>query len=67
LDIEKFTITIRRSKHRLRAGEGLHTNLNLGGNWNKQWERFLANPSNRTKARILEQLHEMIVRSFGPA
>jgi RHS repeat-associated protein len=67
LDIEKFTIKIGKAKHRLRAGKGLHTNLNTGGNWNRQWKIFLRDPGNRTKVRILEQLDQMILRSFGPA
>jgi len=69
LDIEEYTVTIRKSKHRLRVGNGLHTNLNPGGNWNRVWEKFLANPKNRTAPVILEQLDRMILNSFhsGPA
>jgi hypothetical protein len=62
LDIEDFTITIRKSKHRLKSGPGLHT-IN-GGRWNRVWREFLANPSNRTAPKILEQLDKMILEHF---
>ena len=62
LDIEEFTVNIRRSKHRLLSGKGLHTKI--GGDWNGVWRKFLANPQNRTKERILEQLGRMILEVF---
>jgi hypothetical protein len=64
LKVEDYTITIRRSKHRLRIGKGLHTNLSPGGNWNKIWEKFLRDETNRTAPRILDQMHKMVLDAF---
>jgi predicted lipoprotein DUF2380 len=48
-------------EHRLKP-KGIHTKG--GGNWNKVWTEFLADPRNRTVPRIMRQLEKMI-KDFG--
>ena len=53
--------------HRLRSGEGLHTNLgSLEGNWNAIWRKFLDGKSigKGDEGLIIDKLNEMI-DTFG--
>jgi RHS repeat-associated protein len=60
-DIEKFTINVEKSEHRLKP-KGFHTRG--GGNWNKQWRTFFKDVENHKPERVLDQLFQML-RDFN--
>ena len=46
--------------HRLKDGNGIHTNnSSLGENWNKIWEKYIAQNPNASKQQILNKLEQM--------
>lgn len=61
IDINQYIIPLTRAEHRLRPN-GLHTNGR--GNWNKQWERWIAKNEDATKEEIFDKLQEMMEK-FG--
>lgn len=51
--------------HRLKDGNGIHTNNNVyGKNWNAVWKEFKNNNPNANKTEILEFL-SIIEKVFG--
>lgn len=62
LNIDDFIIIMRAADHRLKLG-GLHTGKGRGGDWNTEWEQFIAkNPLTYTPKdaeRVEKKLEEM--------
>lgn len=50
-----------KAKHRLKPG-GVHTID--GGNWNKEWKKFIEANREATKEQILEKMNELRAK-FG--
>ena len=46
--------------HRLKSGNGIHTNSNpLGKDWNAVWSDFIIKYPNASQQQILQQLEDM--------
>ncbi|MDD1505808.1 DNRLRE domain-containing protein [Lysinibacillus sp. CNPSo 3705] len=56
----KYYYDLPKEIHRLKVGDGIHTNNSpLGNNWNAVWKEFIADNPHATKEQIEEQLKYM--------